>query len=168
MISDLANSLPEMIVGAGTVLDVEMAQRCVDAGAKFLTSAGLVPEVVEFATNAFMNWRDDSSLESRKLAAEWRSRAKNSRQRTVLWRCAFLLCTTSCYAFAVAKDSAETRKVANAGLCADCAHVRWIKSDRGSTFVLCELSARDPNFSKYPRLPVLSCSGHERKPSSGD
>jgi len=72
VISDLANSLPEMIVGAGTVLDVEMAQRCVDAGAKFLTSAGLVPEVVEFATNAFMNWRDDSSLESRKLAAEWR------------------------------------------------------------------------------------------------
>src|SRR5437763_10186525 len=99
-----------MIVGAGTVLDVEMAQRCVDAGAKFLTSAGLVPEVVEFATNAFMNWRDDSSLESRKLAAEWRSRAKNSRQRTVLWRCAFLLCTTSCYAFAMVHNKNAHRQ----------------------------------------------------------
>jgi 2-dehydro-3-deoxyphosphogluconate aldolase / (4S)-4-hydroxy-2-oxoglutarate aldolase len=49
VISDLAQSLPEMIVGGGTVLDVETAQRCVDAGAKFLTSTGYVPEVVEFA-----------------------------------------------------------------------------------------------------------------------
>lgn len=49
VISDLARELPEMIVGAGTVLDVETGQRCVDAGAKFLTSTGFVPEVVEFA-----------------------------------------------------------------------------------------------------------------------
>jgi len=49
VISELAMNLPEMIVGAGTVLDVETAQRCVDAGATFLTSTGLVPEVVEFA-----------------------------------------------------------------------------------------------------------------------
>lgn len=49
VISDLARDLPEMIVGAGTVLDVETAQRCVDAGAKFLTSTGFVAEVVEFA-----------------------------------------------------------------------------------------------------------------------
>ena len=49
VISELAKNLPETIVGAGTVLDVETAQRCVDAGAKFLTSTGLVPEVVEFA-----------------------------------------------------------------------------------------------------------------------
>jgi 2-dehydro-3-deoxyphosphogluconate aldolase/(4S)-4-hydroxy-2-oxoglutarate aldolase len=38
-----------MIVGAGTVLDAGTAQHCVDAGAKFLTSTGFVPEVVEFA-----------------------------------------------------------------------------------------------------------------------
>ena len=49
VISDLAGSLPEMVVGAGTVLDVETAQRCVDAGAKFLTSTGFVSEVVAFA-----------------------------------------------------------------------------------------------------------------------
>jgi 2-dehydro-3-deoxyphosphogluconate aldolase/(4S)-4-hydroxy-2-oxoglutarate aldolase len=49
VISHLAQSLPEMIVGAGTVLDSETAQRCLDAGAKFLTSPGLVLEVVEFA-----------------------------------------------------------------------------------------------------------------------
>lgn len=49
VISELAQGLPDMIVGAGTVLDVETAQRCVDTGAKFLTSTGLVSEVVEFA-----------------------------------------------------------------------------------------------------------------------
>ena len=49
IISDLKASLPEMIVGAGTVLDAETAQRCSDAGAEFLTSTGFVPEVVEFA-----------------------------------------------------------------------------------------------------------------------
>jgi 2-dehydro-3-deoxyphosphogluconate aldolase/(4S)-4-hydroxy-2-oxoglutarate aldolase len=49
LISHLAQTLPEMIVGAGTVLDTETARRCVDAGARFLTSPGLVMEVVDFA-----------------------------------------------------------------------------------------------------------------------
>jgi 2-dehydro-3-deoxyphosphogluconate aldolase/(4S)-4-hydroxy-2-oxoglutarate aldolase len=49
LIHHLAQTLPEMIVGAGTVLDAEMARRCVDAGARFLTSPGLVMEVVDFA-----------------------------------------------------------------------------------------------------------------------
>jgi 2-dehydro-3-deoxyphosphogluconate aldolase / (4S)-4-hydroxy-2-oxoglutarate aldolase len=51
VISKLRHDLPEMIVGAGTVLDKETAQRCVQAGAQFLTSTGLVLEVVEFAKN---------------------------------------------------------------------------------------------------------------------
>jgi 2-dehydro-3-deoxyphosphogluconate aldolase/(4S)-4-hydroxy-2-oxoglutarate aldolase len=49
VIARLTRSIPEMIVGAGTVLDVETARRCLDAGAKFLTSPGLILEVVEFA-----------------------------------------------------------------------------------------------------------------------
>jgi 2-dehydro-3-deoxyphosphogluconate aldolase/(4S)-4-hydroxy-2-oxoglutarate aldolase len=49
VIAHLTNSLPEMVVGAGTVLDIETARRCLEAGAMFLTSTGLVPEVVEFA-----------------------------------------------------------------------------------------------------------------------
>ena len=49
VISQLAKNLPDMVVGAGTVLDTETAQRCLDAGAKFLTSPGLVMEVVDFA-----------------------------------------------------------------------------------------------------------------------
>jgi 2-dehydro-3-deoxyphosphogluconate aldolase/(4S)-4-hydroxy-2-oxoglutarate aldolase len=49
VIRTLAQSFPEMVVGAGTVLDKETALRCLDAGAKFLTSTGLVPDVVESA-----------------------------------------------------------------------------------------------------------------------
>jgi len=49
VISHLAKTLPDMVVGGGTVLNTETAQRCLDAGAKFLTSPGLVTKVVEFA-----------------------------------------------------------------------------------------------------------------------
>jgi 2-dehydro-3-deoxyphosphogluconate aldolase/(4S)-4-hydroxy-2-oxoglutarate aldolase len=49
VIAHLAKSLPDMVVGAGTVLDAEMAERCIDAGALFLTSPGLVMEVLEVA-----------------------------------------------------------------------------------------------------------------------
>lgn len=40
---------PELIVGAGTVIDLDTAQQCLDAGAKFLTSPGLDLHIVEFA-----------------------------------------------------------------------------------------------------------------------
>jgi 2-dehydro-3-deoxyphosphogluconate aldolase / (4S)-4-hydroxy-2-oxoglutarate aldolase len=49
VISDLAKRFPDLVVGAGTVLDEESAQRCIDAGARFLTSPGFVPEVVAYA-----------------------------------------------------------------------------------------------------------------------
>src|SRR6267378_4699499 len=38
VISDLARNSPELIVGAGTLFDVETARRCWGAGATFLTS----------------------------------------------------------------------------------------------------------------------------------
>jgi 2-dehydro-3-deoxyphosphogluconate aldolase/(4S)-4-hydroxy-2-oxoglutarate aldolase len=49
VISDLARHSPHLIVGAGTVFDVETARRCLDAGASFLTSTGLDLEMVGFA-----------------------------------------------------------------------------------------------------------------------
>jgi 2-dehydro-3-deoxyphosphogluconate aldolase/(4S)-4-hydroxy-2-oxoglutarate aldolase len=49
VISELAHSRPELIVGAGTIVDMETAVRCLDAGAKFLTSPGLDIQLVEFA-----------------------------------------------------------------------------------------------------------------------
>jgi hypothetical protein len=47
-----------------------------------------------------------------------------------------------------------------AGLCADCSYSRKIESARGAIFCLCERSASDTAFAKYPRLPVLQCSGY--------
>jgi 2-dehydro-3-deoxyphosphogluconate aldolase/(4S)-4-hydroxy-2-oxoglutarate aldolase len=49
VIADLTQRTTELIVGAGTILDIETAKRALDAGATFLTSPGLVVEVVEFA-----------------------------------------------------------------------------------------------------------------------
>jgi 2-dehydro-3-deoxyphosphogluconate aldolase/(4S)-4-hydroxy-2-oxoglutarate aldolase len=49
VIADLAKNAPEMIVGAGSVMDAETARRCVDAGAQFLTTDGLILEIVEYA-----------------------------------------------------------------------------------------------------------------------
>jgi len=49
----------------------------------------------------------------------------------------------------------------NAGLCANCLHARTIESAKGSSFLLCQRSATDPSYPKYPRLPVLSCPGYE-------
>jgi 2-dehydro-3-deoxyphosphogluconate aldolase/(4S)-4-hydroxy-2-oxoglutarate aldolase len=48
VISQLAKNYPNFIVGGGTVLDTETAARCVDAGARFITSPGLVPDVLEY------------------------------------------------------------------------------------------------------------------------
>lgn len=49
VISELVRSNKDLIVGAGTVFDPETAHRCLDAGARFLTSPGLNLDVVEFA-----------------------------------------------------------------------------------------------------------------------
>ena len=48
VISDLARSHPNLMVGAGTVLSVESARACIDAGAAFITSPGIDLEVVDF------------------------------------------------------------------------------------------------------------------------
>lgn len=48
-IEQLAAKYPDLVVGAGTVLDAVAAQRSIDAGARFITSPCLVPEVVACA-----------------------------------------------------------------------------------------------------------------------
>jgi hypothetical protein len=53
------------------------------------------------------------------------------------------------------------------GLCADCRHQRLIHNTRGSTFSLCERSREDPDYVRYPRLPVLACRGWELKAEEG-
>ena len=49
VIAELARSMPDVIVGAGTVLNAETARRCLDAGAQFLVSPGLDVETVRLA-----------------------------------------------------------------------------------------------------------------------
>lgn len=48
-----------------------------------------------------------------------------------------------------------------AGLCNLCLHQRLVPNTRGSVFSLCERSASDPSFPRYPRIPVLACGGFE-------
>lgn len=52
VIEEVAERYPDMIVGAGTVLDEAAAERCIQAGARFITSPGLVLEVVASARKA--------------------------------------------------------------------------------------------------------------------
>lgn len=49
VIRHLAKHRTDVIQGAGTVLDLTWARKCVDAGAQFLTSPGFDASIVEFA-----------------------------------------------------------------------------------------------------------------------
>ncbi len=54
VISYLVKNLPNVIVGAGTLLGVDTARLCVAAGVRFLTSPGLDLEIVSFAAKEKM------------------------------------------------------------------------------------------------------------------
>ena len=71
-----------------------------------------------------------------------------------------------CYAETMIAPARTSQASAYSGLCEDCCHSRRIESDRGSVFFLCQLASTDSRFKKYPRLPVLSCVGYERKTES--
>jgi len=49
LISNLVKHAPDMVVGAGSVWDTEMAHRCMNAGAAFITTEGFDSHVVELA-----------------------------------------------------------------------------------------------------------------------
>jgi 2-dehydro-3-deoxyphosphogluconate aldolase / (4S)-4-hydroxy-2-oxoglutarate aldolase len=49
IIAEVAKASPDMVIGAGTLFDLETAAKCLDAGAKFLTSPGLDVQLIEFA-----------------------------------------------------------------------------------------------------------------------
>ena len=57
--------------------------------------------------------------------------------------------------------SADAERL-HAGLCAVCRWVRRVSSSRGQQFYLCERSVSDPDFPKYPVLPVRQCRGFEQ------
>ena len=47
------------------------------------------------------------------------------------------------------------------GLCPVCRHVKLLRSDRGSTFLMCQRSKQEPNYPRYPPQPRLECPGFE-------
>lgn len=49
LMAHLIRSDPKLIVGAGTVLDTDVARLCVDAGVSFVTAPSLNPAILEFA-----------------------------------------------------------------------------------------------------------------------
>lgn len=48
-IRKVTSARPEMLIGAGTIVNVEQAKRAVDAGASFLVSPGMNRAVIEFS-----------------------------------------------------------------------------------------------------------------------
>ena len=54
------------------------------------------------------------------------------------------------------------------GICGECKYSRQIPSCHGAVFWLCERSAFDPRFPKYPPLPVIRCSGFEARRAGDD
>ena len=48
VIRKMSTAYPDLFVGAGTVLTIEQVNRAVDAGAKFIVSPGLNPEIVKY------------------------------------------------------------------------------------------------------------------------
>jgi hypothetical protein len=54
------------------------------------------------------------------------------------------------------------------GLCDACAHQQIVRNTRGSVFSLCRRSREDPEFPRYPRVPVRECRGHEPRRAADD
>ncbi len=77
VINDLARRFQDMVVGAGTVLDESLARQAIDAGARFITSPGFVPEVVSYANRAdvlVLPGASDTNRDHRGLEGRFRFR----------------------------------------------------------------------------------------------
>jgi 2-dehydro-3-deoxyphosphogluconate aldolase/(4S)-4-hydroxy-2-oxoglutarate aldolase len=74
LIHDMVAHAPDIIVGAGTVLDPETARRCLEAGAHFLTSPGLDLSIVELTKKADVVTMP-GALTPSEVTAAWRAGA---------------------------------------------------------------------------------------------
>jgi len=72
VISHLVKELPHVIVGAGTVLDIETARLCIDAGVRFLTCPSLDLGIVEFAKNKNLTMMA-GALTPTEIVTAWKS-----------------------------------------------------------------------------------------------
>jgi hypothetical protein len=62
----------------------------------------------------------------------------------------------------VPDESIGGKSKINPGLCGSCIHSKIVPGKPGSIFYSCTLSKVDPNYPKYPPLPVLSCAGFQQ------
>ena len=60
-----------------------------------------------------------------------------------------------------APKAAPKKEDQRVGMCSTCLWVRVVQSARGSAFYLCRRSEMEPQFARYPRLPVIQCAGFE-------
>ena len=74
LISQVVRHHPNILVGAGTVLDAKTAGQCRDAGANFLTAPGYDPEIVQFAIKEGVAVLP-GALTPTEVVAAWRSGA---------------------------------------------------------------------------------------------
>ena len=72
VISHLVKNLPHVIVGAGTVLDIETARHCMDVGVRFLTCPGLDLDIVEFAKSKDLTMMA-GALTPTEIVTAWKS-----------------------------------------------------------------------------------------------
>lgn len=62
----------------------------------------------------------------------------------------------------------DAREKERAGLCATCRHARVLRSDRGAVFYQCVRAESEPQYARYPRLPMLDCKGYEARQGIDD
>ena len=61
-IRSVAKECPDMVVGVGTVLNVDQAKESVEAGAKFIVSPGFDEETVKWCIETYGSWSADQSF----------------------------------------------------------------------------------------------------------
>jgi 2-dehydro-3-deoxyphosphogluconate aldolase / (4S)-4-hydroxy-2-oxoglutarate aldolase len=74
VMATLAREIPEMIIGAGTVWTTDIARLALEAGARFLTTTGVVPKIIEYAVREKIAVLP-GALTPTEVAAAWMSGA---------------------------------------------------------------------------------------------
>jgi hypothetical protein len=59
--------------------------------------------------------------------------------------------------------SAEEMLGSDPGLCRTCLHSKVNQTRRGTAYLRCTRAEWDDRLTRYPRLPVLACVGHEAR-----
>jgi hypothetical protein len=62
------------------------------------------------------------------------------------------------------KNKLAVAATSHISLCLNCEHARRVEANENAVYFLCELSLTNSAFPKYPRLPVLGCSGYVESP----